>query len=175
MEAKCVSNNWMSGLTTIHKACQEAGSTTRVLCERRVVYCQHRKRIKDACVWLLWSWTCHLWVKGLLVQKTRIKECHHIALFLFSCFQRSIDKQHSSFFWKLFPVLSHIIKQCTTFKNIQGILKQLSLTHIAVIYNEYVYNVTREITMGNATEFENIVLCLTTFHRTKFPWEIFTE
>ena len=124
---------------------------------------------KDACVWLLWSWTCHLLVKGLLVQKTRTKECHHIALFQFSYFQRSIDWPNSSFFCKLFSVLSHIIKRCTTLKNIQGILKQLSLTHIAVICNECVYNITREITKGNATEFESIVLSLATFHRTKFP------
>ena len=44
----------MSGLTTIHRASQEAGSATRLLFERRVVYCQHIKALKTASAWLLW-------------------------------------------------------------------------------------------------------------------------
>ena len=56
----------------------------------------------------------------------------------------------------------------TALKNFQDILKQLSQTHLAVTCDEGVYHTAREITMGNAAEFENIVLCLGTFHMTKY-------
>ena len=55
----------------------------------------------------------------------------------------------------------------TTLKNFQDKLNQLSQTHIAVSCDESVYHIASEITMGNATEFENIVLCLGSFHMTK--------
>ena len=55
----------------------------------------------------------------------------------------------------------------TALKNFQDTLNQLSQTHLAVTFDEGVYHITREITIGNATEFENIVLCLGSFHMTK--------
>ena len=55
----------------------------------------------------------------------------------------------------------------TALKNFQDILNQLSQTHLVVTYDEGVYHIAREITMGNATEFENTVVCLRTFHMTK--------
>ena len=126
-------------------------------CVKEELFTVSKENASNMSVYVCYGvWTCHLWVKGLLVNKTRTKECHYIVLFLFSCFQRSVDWQNSSFL----PVVSspvNIIKQCTTLKNIQGIPKQLSKTHIEVICNEYVYHITREATMGNATVFENII------------------
>ena len=56
----------------------------------------------------------------------------------------------------------------TALKNFQDILNQLSQTHLAVTCDEGVYHIARAIdTIGNAIEFENIVLCLGTFHMTK--------
>ena len=55
----------------------------------------------------------------------------------------------------------------TALKNFQDILKQLSQTHLAVTCDEGVYHIAREITMGNSAEFENLVLCLGSFHMTK--------
>ena len=55
----------------------------------------------------------------------------------------------------------------TALKNFQDILKQLSQTHLAVTCDEGVYHIAKELTMVNATEFENIVLCLGSFHMTK--------
>ena len=55
----------------------------------------------------------------------------------------------------------------TALKNLQDILKQLSQAHLAVTCDEGVYHIARETTIGNPVEFENIVLCLGTFHMTK--------
>ena len=55
----------------------------------------------------------------------------------------------------------------TALKYFQDILKQLSQTHLAVTCDEGFYHIAREITMGYATEFVNIVLYLGSFHMTK--------
>ena len=69
------------------------------------------------------------------------------------------------------PVISsHVTDHQTVYtalKNFKDILKQLSQTHLAVTCDEGVYHIAREITMGNAPEFEKIVLCFGSFHMTK--------
>ena len=55
----------------------------------------------------------------------------------------------------------------TPLKNFQDVLEQLSQAHIAVTSDKGVYHIARKITMGNPNEFQNIFLCLGTFHMTK--------
>ena len=80
------------------------------------------------------------------------------------------------------PVIpSHVTDHQTVYtalKNFKDILKQLSQTHLAATCDEGVYHIAREITMGNAPEFEKIVLCLGSFHNKNIPWmpwKIFME
>ena len=83
--------------------------------------------------------------------------------FQFICFQRNKEPKDS----RVLPVIPCPVTDhqtlFTALKNFQDILKQLSQTYLAVTCDEGVYHVAREITMGNATEFENIVLCLGLF------------
>ena len=87
--------------------------------------------------------------------------------FQFSYFQRNTEPKDS----RVLPVIPSPVTDhqtlYTTLKNFQDILKQLSQTHLAVTCDEGVYHIARVIKMGNATKFENIVLCLGTFHMTK--------
>ena len=87
--------------------------------------------------------------------------------FQFSYFQRNTEPKDS----RVLPVIPSPVTDhqtlYTTLKNFQDILKQLSQTHLAVTCDEGVYHIARVIKMGNATKFENIVLCLGTFPMTK--------
>ena len=84
--------------------------------------------------------------------------------FQFSCFQRNTEPKDK----RVLPVIPSPVTDHqtikTALKNFQDILKHLSQTHFAVTCDEGVYHIAREITMGNATEFENIALCLGSFH-----------
>ena len=87
--------------------------------------------------------------------------------FQFSCFQRNTEPKDSRFLPVIpSPVTDHQTVN-TALKNFQDILKQISQIYLAVTCDEGVYHIAREITMGNGTEFENIVLCLGTFHMRK--------
>ena len=81
--------------------------------------------------------------------------------------KRNIDPKDSRFLPVIpSPATDHQTVY-TALKNFQDILKHFSQTHLAVTCDEGVYHIAREITVGNATEFENIVLCLGSFHMTK--------
>ena len=87
--------------------------------------------------------------------------------FQFSCFQRNTEPKDS----RVLPVIPSSVTDhqtvYTALKTFQDILKQLSQIHLAVTCDEGVLHIAREITMGNASEFENIVLFLGIFHVTK--------
>ena len=55
----------------------------------------------------------------------------------------------------------------TGLKNVQGILEQLEQQHLAVACDEGVYRIAREIMLQHPNEFENIILCLGSFHLIK--------
>ena len=55
----------------------------------------------------------------------------------------------------------------TVYTELPGHTETTFTTHLVVTCDESVYHIAREITMGNATEFENIVLCLGSFHMSK--------
>ena len=88
--------------------------------------------------------------------------------FQFSFFQRNTEPKDS----RVLPVIPSPVTDhqtvYTALKNFQDILKQLSQIQLAVTCDEGVHDIGREIKMGNATEFENIVLCLEHSTRQKY-------
>ena len=103
----------------------------------------------------------------ILIQKTRTKKIASWSAFNSVVSKETLSQKNSRFLPVIpSPVTDHQTVY-TALKNFQDILNQLSQTHLAVTCDEGVYHIAREITMGNATEFENIVLCLGTFHMTK--------
>lgn len=55
----------------------------------------------------------------------------------------------------------------TALKNFQNILEQLRQSHIAITCDEGVYHIAREIMLQRPAEFQNIVLCMGSFHLIK--------
>ena len=55
----------------------------------------------------------------------------------------------------------------TALKNFQNVLSQLKQAHIAITCDEGVYHIAREITLCHKDEFQDIVLCLGSFHMIK--------
>ena len=84
--------------------------------------------------------------------------------FQFSCFQRNTEPNDGRFL----PVIpSPVTDHQTVYTELPGHTETTFTTHLVVTCDEGVYHIAREITMGNATEFENIVLCLGSFHMSK--------
>jgi len=69
------------------------------------------------------------------------------------------------------PVIPHAITDrktvYTALKNFQGKLQQLQQSKMAVTCDEGVYHIEREIMLEKPGEFENLVLCLDSFHMIK--------
>jgi hypothetical protein len=65
-----------------------------------------------------------------------------------------------------YPVTRHDTVY-TAMKNLQAILQHLKQPKIAIACDEGVYRIAREIQLLRPTEFDNIVLCLGTFHMAK--------
>lgn len=69
------------------------------------------------------------------------------------------------------PVIPHPVTEYATvytaLKNFQNILSQLKQTHIAITADEGVYHIAQEIKMQHPDEFQNVILCLGSFHMIK--------
>lgn len=69
------------------------------------------------------------------------------------------------------PVLPYPVTEYATvytaLKNFQDILGQLEQSHLPVACDEGVYHIAREIVMNKPSEFNNIILCLGSFHLIK--------
>lgn len=69
------------------------------------------------------------------------------------------------------PVLPYPVTQYdsvyTAMKNFQGVLEYLDQSKLAVTCDEGVYHIAREIQLLRPKEFENLVLCLGSFHMAK--------
>ena len=146
-------------------------------CVKEVLFTVSTEKHQNAGALLLWRLDLSSLSECLLVQKTRTTACHYRAISIQLFPKKHWFKQKYSSFCQLFPVLLHIIKQCTTLKDFLGHAETAfentccsNLQRMCLPYNKRDHN-------GQCNRIWKHCLVLRNFPHDKIwqPWEIFTE